>query len=317
MTDPLPWLLQAEEPWVRWGALRLARPDDVDAIEATRRETLADPRVRALIDEVVGPAWPPMTNHKQAKHPLHKAALLAELGLRARDPEGRVLAEQLMAHPAEDGPFQVLELVPKVFGGTGEPGWDWMGCDAPLVLWTVAELGLADDERAVRAADRLAALADPEGWLCHSSIGMQGPGKKTDPCPYATLISVRALQRFAAHREGEAVRAGAEMLLGHWARQAEVKLRMFGIGTDFKKAKVPFVWYDLLHVLDVLSRLPWVHDDPRFREMLDVLADKPDADGRIKPESVWMAFKGFDFAQKRGPSPTLTLAAARILRRVG
>ena len=90
---------------------------------------------------------------------------------------------------------------------------------------------------------------------------------------------------------------------------------LFGIGTDFAKPKYPMVWFDIVHVLDVLSRFAWVRADPRFREMLEVLRAKADADGRYTPESVWMAYKGLDFGQKREPSPTLTLAAARIVAR--
>ena len=41
------------------------------------------------------------------------------------------------------------------------------------------------------------------------------------------------------------------------------------MGTDFRKLKVPFVWYDLMHVLDVLSRFPWLI---RMTRLLDMLA---------------------------------------------
>jgi hypothetical protein len=50
------------------------------------------------------------------------------------------------------------------------------------------------------------------------------------------------------------------------------------MGTGFRKLKVPFVWYDLLHVLDVLVRFPWVQEAPRFIEILMFLKSK--ADGR-------------------------------------
>ena len=30
---------------------------------------------------------------------------------------------------------------------------------------------------------------------------------------------------------------------------------MFYMGTDFSKLKVPLVWYDLLHVLEVITQL--------------------------------------------------------------
>ncbi|MGV8026718.1 MAG: hypothetical protein AB2L18_09195 [Anaerolineaceae bacterium] len=61
------------------------------------------------------------------------------------------------------------------------------------------------------------------------------------------------------------------------------------MGTDFCKLKAPFVWYDLLHVLDVLSQFPWLKDDPRLREMLDVLQSKENAEGQYTPESIWTA----------------------------
>ena len=51
------------------------------------------------------------------------------------------------------------------------------------------------------------------------------------------------------------------------------------MGTDFRKLKVPFVWYDLLHVLDVLTQFPWLGHDPRLREMAGLLASKADAEG--------------------------------------
>ena len=50
-------------------------------------------------------------------------------------------------------------------------------------------------------------------------------------------------------------------------------------GTDFRKLKAPFILYDLLYVLEVLSRFPWVRTDGRFLDMLGLLQGKADADG--------------------------------------
>jgi hypothetical protein len=84
---------------------------------------------------------------------------------------------------------------------------------------------------------------------------------------------------------------------------------MFFMGTDFSKLKAPLVWYDLLHVAGVLSRFPWVHGDPRFQSMLDAIRAKAGPDARFTPESVWTAWKDWDFGQKEVPSPWLTLLA--------
>jgi len=47
-------------------------------------------------------------------------------------------------------------------------------------------------------------------------------------------------------------RQGVHTLLEHWQRQQERKIYLFGIGTDFRKLKYPFVWYDILHVVEAL-----------------------------------------------------------------
>ena len=91
---------------------------------------------------------------------------------------------------------------------------------------------------------------------------------------------------------------------------------MFYMGTDFCKLKVPFVWYDLLHVLDVLSQFAWVREDERFLNMFNLMVSKADQQGRFSLESVWTAWKDWEFGQKKEPSRWLTLLAWRVIIRV-
>jgi hypothetical protein len=141
--------------------------------------------------------------------------------------------------------------------------------------------------------------------------------------------------------DSPATRAGAEMLLWHWEHQTEHKIYMFGIGTDFRKLKCPFVWYDILHVVDVLSRFSFVHADPRFQEMVKAITAQADEAcpepvlSRACPEprrrvegqsrrdrcytagSMYRAWKGWSFADKKKPSPWLTFLVLRAQRRMG
>jgi hypothetical protein len=105
------------------------------------------------------------------------------------------------------------------------------------------------------------------------------------------------------------------MLLDHWEHQGERRMFLFGIGTDFRKLKYPFVWYDILHVTDVLSRFPFVDTDSRFREMEDAITAQA-RDGRYTATSMYRAWKGWSFADKKQPSPWLTFLVERILKRV-
>jgi hypothetical protein len=87
------------------------------------------------------------------------------------------------------------------------------------------------------------------------------------------------------------------------------------MGSGFSKLKAPLVWYDIIHVLDVLSQIPSAWDEPAVLEMKKILEEKADTDGRYQPESIWMDWRGWDFGQKREPSPWLTFLATRIMLR--
>jgi hypothetical protein len=89
------------------------------------------------------------------------------------------------------------------------------------------------------------------------------------------------------------------------------------MGTDFLKLKYPFVWYDLLHVVDILSRFPFAYRDPRFQEMLAALIVQSDSQGRYTAGSMYQVWKGWSFADKKTPSPWLTFLVLRMLERVG
>ena len=88
------------------------------------------------------------------------------------------------------------------------------------------------------------------------------------------------------------------------------------VGTTFRRLKYPFIWYDILHVVDTLSRFSFTHLDPRLLEMWEINISKQDDQGLYTPESVWMAWKEWSFGQKREPSPWLTLLAERIQKRL-
>jgi hypothetical protein len=74
------------------------------------------------------------------------------------------------------------------------------------------------------------------------------------------------------------------------------------MGTDFRKIKAPFIWYDLTHVLDIFPRFSWLRNDPRLLDMLDVLKSKADRQDQYTVESVWTAWKDWEFEQKKTPS---------------
>ncbi len=231
--------------------------------------------------------------------------------------------EAVMARQSPDGAFLSLVNIPKGFGGTGEDLWTWMPCDAPTLLYVLLAMGaqgslaLGGNPRVQRAVDHLVSQVDENGWRCVSAPELgkfKGPGRKADPCPIVNVYALKALSQVPEYLDSTATRTGVEMLLWHWEHQTERKIYMFGIGTDFRKLKYPFVWYDALHVVDVLSRFPFVHTDPRFQEMVETITAQADENGHYTAASMYRAWKGWSFADKKNPSPWLTFLVLRVLR---
>jgi len=320
-TEVIPWLLQSDEPWTRYRTLvdLLERPEDDADVEAARAQMEAHPQVQNLMAQARTWPGPALKRHNDASHPLHALSTLADFGLRANDPDLTEAVGAVLAHQSADGPFQTLVNVAKSFGGTGEDTWSWMLCDAPTLLYVLLAMGLRDDHRVQRAVDHLVELVDDNGWRCvvAPELGkFRGPGRKADPCPIVNVYVLKALAQVPELLESPAARAGAEMLLWHWEHQRERKIYMFGIGTDFRKLKYPFIWYDILHVVDTLSRYPFVRLDSRFREMVETITAQADGEGRYTASSAYQAWKGWSFADKKNPSPWLTFLVLRVLKRL-
>ncbi|NOH01989.1 MAG: hypothetical protein HND47_08495 [Chloroflexi bacterium] len=126
---------------------------------------------------------------------------------------------------------------------------------------------------------------------------------------------LQALAHVPELREGKSAKTGVESLLRLWEKSREEHPYMFFMGTDFRKLKAPLFWYDILHVLDVLSHFKLARKDKRFKQMLNVVESKADGEGRYIPESIWTVWKDWDFAQKKVPSRGLTFFVQRILKR--
>lgn len=321
LTDDVLARLLTSDPWTRYRTQvdLLGLSETNLAVVTARQAMIAHPQVQNLIHELSN--WPGavLKSHKDASHPLHKLAFLAELGVTVADPGMDSIVRKIMAHQSAEGPFQILINIPSHFGGSGKDDWNWILCDAPMLVYALAKLGLADDPQLARAMEFLLALIQSNGWPCVAAPALgkfRGPGRKDDPCPYANLLMLQALSLTEEWQKHPAVHKAVAALLNLWEQRKTRKPYLFTMGTDFLKLKAPFIWYDLLHVLDVLTRFAWVRTDARLQEMVAILRSKAQFNGRFMAESVWLAWKDWDFGQKRAPSPWLTFLADRILLRM-
>ncbi len=314
------WLLSGPA-WVQYRTQveLLGRLPDEAQMVALRQRIVAEPQVQVLLTELAG--WPgsALTSHKAAGTLMHKLNFIADLGLQHTDPGIAALLSKVLAHQSPQGPFQVLLNIPKHFGGSGQDEWAWMLCDAPNLVYALSRMGLAQDPRVRHALGVLLDLQRENGWPCAVSPEMgkfRGPGRLSDPCPYANLAMLKALSAHPDLQDSPAVRRGVETILSLWESRRANHPYLFHMGTDFCKLKAPMVWYDITHVLYVLSQFDCARHDLRLVEMAVIVGARADEQGRYTPESVWTPWKDWEFGQKKQPSRWLTLLVLLAMARM-
>jgi len=315
------WLLSSSEPWTRYRTRidLLEQPETDPQVNTVRQEMLAHPGVQGLMSTAANFTRQPIQRHNDASHPIHSLSVLADFGVRGDDLGMTALVEMILSHQASHGAFQSLVNISTNFGGSGTDQWAWMLCDTPVLLYCLLSFGLGKERVVQQAVEHLVSLAGENGWGCRVAAELgrfRGPGRKADPCPIANVIALKALALVPELLDSPVVRHGTEMLLDHWENRGASKMYLFGIGTDFRKLKYPFIWYDILHVAEVLSRFPYVHDDPRFQEIVSAITAQADEEDRYTAASMYQAWKGWSFADKKAPSPWLTFLVWRLLKRI-
>lgn len=320
MNEIINWLLRSE-PWIEYRTrldLLNQSKDDKEVI-LTKQKMISHPQIRLMLSELSQWSEEIVTNHKNAGLLLHKLSFIAEIGLTIEEPEIERMVNKIIEHKTSEGIFQVQLNIPQHFGGTGQNTWAWSLCDAPLIFYALIMLGLEDDPEVKEGLNFLKGLIRANGWTCTVSTDLgkfRGPGRKDDPCPYATLLMLKAMSQINDLKDSYEAHIGTECLLDLWARSIDTHPYMFYMGTDFRKLKAPLIWYDIVHVADTLTQFEWLKKDTRLKEMINIIESKAKEDGSFTPESEWKAWKGWDFGQKKKPSQWLTFLVLRMLKRM-
>ncbi|MCG8572440.1 MAG: hypothetical protein MJB14_20095 [Spirochaetes bacterium] len=287
-----------------------------DTQQANRELLLQDPLVLEIQKDLLNWDEEIVKQHNKPQLLLHRLSLLADLGIKADDPGMDTIIEKILTRINEQGVIESLIDIPIRFGGDGHPKLDWVICDFPFIVYALLRMGVKHPLTHL-SLHYLESLVDQDAYHCVSSIpGFKGPGPKKSICPLANLAAAKALSEDSETIKGEAAKKAVKALLYHWEVQKEKKFFLFGVGKNYKKLKFPFVWYNILHTLEAVSRYPEFHNDSHFVQMIDLVLSKTDDSLRFKPESIYLIYKNHDFANKKEFSPTLTLFVLKILRRL-
>jgi len=320
ITENINWLLRSN-PWTEYRTRidLLNEPDNSpDVVNAYKRMTI-HPGIQSILNELQ--SWPGqvLNSHKSAGQFYHKLSFLADTGIQHTLPEIRNVIHKIFEHKSEEGIFQLPTNIPVHFGGTGEDQYAWALCDAPIILYSLAKMGLYSDPTVLKAKEYLLKLGRDNGYPCTVSKELgkfRGPGRKDDPCPYATMIMLKLMSFYITDRESDFADKSVDSLLTLWEQSNTRHPYMFFMGTDFRKLKAPFIWYDILHLADILSNFRKARNDQRFQQMIKIIESKAAPDDRFIPESEWKAWKEWEFGQKKLPSAWLTFLVYRIRQRM-
>ncbi len=312
-------LIDCSENWLKYAIeVNLCHRPKNEILEL-RNNALTDSKIQNHLNDIKDFHSMLVTNHKNPILPIHKLLFLLDLGFDTEIPQVKAAINEILNHRDNNGVYQSLTNFPKHFGGAGVDMFSWCLCDAPLLLLALLKADMDYPKYIKPGVDYLVSLNRDNGFPCAVSPELgkfRGPGRKDDCCPYATLIMADLLSYIPEHRDSAAARSSAEAILSLWENSFSKHPFMFYMGKDFRKLKAPSCWYDIVSVTGVLSKFPFAHSDPRFKEMLSLIKGKQDEDGFFTPESAYQKYKGWDFGQKKTPSPYLTYLCLRIFERL-
>jgi len=240
--DAINFILKNGDTWLQYATRMHILEESKEDMADLKLQALSDPKIKAYLNDITNFHSILVSNHKNPDLPIHKLLFLLDIGFTTDVPEIQTAIDKIMENKDSNGIYQSLTNIPKHFGGSGEDLFGWCLCDAPLLLFALLKSGIDYKEHIKQGVDCLVGFHQECGFPCTVSKEFgkfRGPGRKDDPCPYASLIMLKLLSAIPEYSESDIVKETAEALLSLWGNSLERHPYMFYMGTDFRKLKAP------------------------------------------------------------------------------
>ncbi len=323
--DPLPWLLEPEDPSVRHMTLLqlLDRPaDDPAVIESFDAAMQSEPISAILVNQHPDGYWVKRGHGYSPKYTstVWSVIILDQLGADGADPRIQNGCEYLLSHTTTtSGGFG--------FSGSGvkrpSPS-SVVHCLNGNLLRALIGFGWLNDERVQLAIDWQARSITGEDFERYYKSGTTGPGfacfiNGALPCGWGAVKALRGLARIPANRRDASVRAaidqGVEFLLScdpataAYPTSSTISPNWFKLG--FPSGYVA----DVLQACEVLSELGHAKE-PRLSHAIDWLMSKQDDHGRWHNQYAYNHKQWSDIEKQGASSKWVTLRACSVLKKV-
>ncbi len=321
--EPIPWLLSGDDPSVRYFTLAdlLGSSPDAPDAAAARSEIMTVGTVPAILAAQGDDGhWEGPDRFYTAKYrgTAWQLIVLAELGADGADERVRRACEAILrdAQDRDSGGF-ATDRAKKAGGGLASRV---VPCLTGNLVCSLIRLGLLDDPRVQAGIDWITTWqrfddgdgAPPagrpyDGWeMCW--------GRHT--CHMGVVKALKALAEIPEPRRSPAVRRtleqGSEFLLAHHIHKRSHDLTKVS-RPGWTRFGFPLMYQtDVLEILGILTTLGRGGDE-RARAARDLVAARPDAQGRWKLGSTFNGRFVVDIEAKGQPSRWITLRALRVL----
>ncbi len=312
--DPLPWLLEDDNPSVRYFALRdlLGRPTDDPDMVGARSSIMASKPVREILDAQYPEGYwvkPGRGYSPKYRATVWQVMFLADVGATSSEAVDRgcrfVLEHSLV-------PEENLFSATKAMTGI-------IDCLNGNLLRSLHQLGYGDHPLVREAFEALAGRILEQGFRCLANSSSRADKKTWLPCAWGAVKALRALAliplRLRSPAVNEALDRGVDLLLSRDLVTADYPSRSGLVSPHWFKLGFPLGYdSDVLEALDVLAQLGH-GGHPDLRRAIGLVLEKQDHEGRWPLERT-LTKTWTSFGQRKQPSKWVTLRAMTTLSRL-
>jgi len=323
--DPLPWLLESDNPSVRYFALTdlLDRPaDDPDVVAAKAAINTSRP-VKNILDAMypagywvkAGAGYSP-----KYRSTVWSVIFLDQLGADENDRRIQAACEYVLSHTqTPNGGFGCSSRV----DAPHPPNSAVLHCLNGNLLRAMLDFGYGDDERVQRAIEWQTRSITGDKFNEYYKSGTTGPGfgcamSYGQPCAWGAIKALRALTRIPTEQHTpqvkKAIKVGVEFLLSRDPAQADYPTGDGRISANWFKLGFPSGYMaDVLQNLEVLVELGHKRDK-RLRPAIEWLLTQQNARGRWKNQHSYSGTLWVNIESQGSVSKWVTLRACRVLK---
>lgn len=323
-TDPIEWLLESDNPSVRYLALTDILEKPVSDPEVPKAKN--DIMLRGIVPQILSTQelegyWdkPDRFYVSKYKGTVWQVIILAELLADANDERIKKACEFLLENSQdyESGGFS-MHRGAKAGGGRHS---EVIPCLTGNLTWSLIRFGYLDDPRVQRAIDWITTYQRfddvdtkaPRDWPYDRFEICWG----NHSCHMGAVKALKALSEIPVKkRTPEAQRTiekGAEYILNHRVHKKSHDLKQVS-KPGWKRFGFPLMYQtDILEILGILTELGY--RDERMQESVEVVVSKQDTSGKWKLASTFNGRFQIDIEEKGEPSKWITLNALRVLKK--